>query len=102
MAIVQTAVVNNPDYKSWTITALDADTTVTFAHGFVNAAGASVTPDMVFIQELVTYANAALPNWGVSVAGANITLTKQGAAGSGTGLGNIAKLFAMLPHSIMQ
>ncbi len=109
-AIVATGVVTGsgilapatPQYKSWTVTALDADTTVTFNHGFVNQSGVSIAPDLAFIQELVTYANAALPNWGVAVSATQITLTKQGSAGSGTGLGNIAKLYAGTPDTILQ
>ena len=109
-AIVATGVVTGsgilapatPQYKSWTIAALDADTTVAIPHGFVNQSGVAIAPDLCFIQELVSYANAALPNWGVAVSTTNITLTKTGAAGSGTGLGNVAKLYAGTPDTILQ
>jgi hypothetical protein len=116
MAIVATPVISgsgivapaSPQYKSWNITALDADTTVTFPHGFViqTAAGpVSVAPDLALLQNVVTYANAALPNWGVAVTATNITLTKTNAAGSGgavAGTTIIAKLYAMQPHTILQ
>jgi hypothetical protein len=99
MAITPTAVINNPNYKSWTLTALDADTTTTFVHGF------GATPDFVLVQPLVTYATTALATWGAVASSTNITLTKQGATGSGgttAGTTVIAKVVAMLPHSIMQ
>lgn len=105
MAIVQTAVLNNANYKSWTITALDADTSLAYNHGFTNPAGASVAPDLVIIQPLVSYANAALPNWGVAVSATQITLTKTAAAASGgavPGTTVIAKVYGWVPHSIAQ
>jgi hypothetical protein len=103
-------VVSNPNYKSWTITALDADTTTTFVHGFTSGPGAiipnaPVAPDFAQIVPFVTYATTALPTWGVTVSTTNITLTKQGATGSGgatPGTTVIAKVNAWLPHSIAQ
>lgn len=113
MAIAVTPVVSGsaiaapagPQYKSWTVTALDADTTLAFAHGFTDKNGAAVAPDLAVIQELVSYVNAALPNWGVAVSATQITLTKTAAAGSGgavPGTTVIAKVYASVPHTILQ
>lgn len=111
MAIVATAVVSGsnilppatPEYKSWTITCLDADTGPTaFNHGFVNQAGAGVAPDDVQVTELISVANAALANWGVAVSATQITLSKQGSAGSGgavPGTTAVLKVVARLPHT---
>ena len=100
MAIVKTAVINNPAYKSWTITALDADTSLTFAHGF------GVAPDFVEVQSnLAASATAGLNVLAVSCDATNITITKTAVAGSGgavPGTTVIGKIYAMLPHSIMQ
>jgi hypothetical protein len=110
MAIVVTPVINKTDYKSWTVTALDADVALVFAHGFKQTAPSGTpstgfAPDFCFLQELVSYANAALPNWGVSVDATNITLAKTGAAGSGgavAGTTVIGKIVAWRPHSIAE
>src|SRR5277367_4667634 len=96
MAIVVTPVVSgsgilppgSAQYKSWTVTALDADTTLAFPHGFKQSPpsgnpSTGVAPDYCVIQALVSYANAALPNWGVAVDSTNITLTKTNATASG-------------------
>lgn len=100
MAIVKTAVINNPAYKSWTITALDADTTLAFAHGF------GVAPDFCEVQNnLAASATAGLNVLCVSVDATNITVTKTAAAGSGGGVPGttvIGKIFAMLPHTAIQ
>jgi hypothetical protein len=87
-------------YRSWNITCADGDTLIQFPHGFVNAAGASVVPDSFNIQTVTSPANTARPNWGASISGALVTLTKQPAVGSGGA--PAAKLEVMLPHSIMQ
>lgn len=98
MAIVQTAVVNNPTYKSWTITALDADTTLSFNHGF------GATPDFVVVQSvLAASATAGLNVLTVTANSTQITVTKTTATASGGGTPGttvIAKIYAMLPHSI--
>lgn len=98
MAIVATAVVNNPTYKSWTLTALDADTTLAITHNFGSA------PDVAFVQPYISSATAGVIAWGVVVSATQITLTKQTTATSGgttPGTTVIGKLVAMLPHSIM-
>lgn len=111
MAIVATAVVTgsnilppaSPEYKSWTISCLDADTGPTsFNHGFTNQAGAGVAPDDVQVTELISVANTALANWGVSVSATQITLSKQNAVGSGgavPGTTPVLKVVARLPHT---
>src|SRR5271155_1754657 len=91
----------SPQYKSWTVAGLDADTTLAFNHGFtVN--GVATAPDLVILTPLVSYANAALPNWGVAVSATQITLTKTAATASATGLGNILKVYAEAPHSVAE
>jgi hypothetical protein len=111
MAIVATAVVTGsgilapatPEYKSWTLTCLDADTgPLAIPHGFKTQAGAGATPDNVQLQESISVANAALANWGITVDATNINVTKQNAAGSGgavAGTTIVAKIVARLPHS---
>jgi len=111
MAIVATAVVSgstilppaNPEYKSWTLTCLDADTgPLAIPHGFKNAAGVASAPDNVQLQESISVANAALANWGVTVDATNINISKQNAAGSGgavPGTTVVAKIVARLPHT---
>lgn len=100
MAIVQTAVVNNPTYKSWTITALDADTTLAFAHGF------GTTPDYCVVQSVIAAsATAGLNVLTVAAGATNITITKTTATASGgttPGTTVIGKIYAMLPNSAMQ
>lgn len=102
MAIVQTAVLNNPTYKSWTLTALDADTALAFNHNF----GTGITPDFVEVQPtLAASATAGLNVWTITaVSATQITVSKTTAAGSGGGVPGttvVAKVYAMLPHSIM-
>jgi hypothetical protein len=107
MAIVQTAVVNKTNYKSWTLTALEADTTVTFNHGFkqTSPAGNPATdaaPDLCVVQE--TSSNIKLAGaYAVSVSATQITVTKQNAVNSGgavPGTTVVAKINAWRPHSI--
>ncbi len=108
MAIVATAVIAKPGYKSWTLTALDADTALVLAHGFKQTSptgnpATGVAPDFVVIQPLVSYANAALPNWGAVADATNITLAKTAATASGgatPGTTVIAKLFAWRQSSM--
>ncbi len=101
MAIVNTAVINNPTYKSWTLTALDADTTLTFNHGF------GVAPDFVVVNPvLAASATAGLSVWTISaISSTQITVTKTAAVGSGGGVPGttvVAKIVALLPNSAMQ
>lgn len=100
MTIAATAVINNPAYKSWNITCADADTGPTnVAHGF------GVAPDFVVIVQNISLTNALAINWSYTVTSSNIALSKASATGSGgttPGTTVVAKLIAMLPHSIMQ
>jgi len=106
MAIVVTAVVNRPDYKSWTVTCLDADVTLAFNHGFVvTPGGASVAPDEVTITpQGAALATTALAMWSVVLSAAQITLNKTNAAGTGgavPGTTIVLKVVAKRPHSII-
>ena len=101
MAIVATPVVTNHNYRSWNITSLDADTTVTIAHGM-----GAAPPDTIWIQSALSNGGGTTTSlvnaWGVTAAGTQITLTKQNLAGSGgatAGTSVVAKLYAWRPHS---
>lgn len=100
MAIVATAVKANRNYKSWTLTGLDADTTVSIAHGF------GVAPDLCIIQSQLAASAVDGVNQLSAVADAtNIVVTKTTASGSGGGVPGttiMAKLWAERPHSIGQ
>jgi hypothetical protein len=103
--IVATPVINNNNYKSWTITCADADTTVTIAHGF----GTSPALDCAWIQSYLVNGGgtttALVSLWGCQVVGTGIVLTKENLAGSGgttAGTSVVAKLFAWRPHSAAQ
>jgi hypothetical protein len=98
MAITATAVVNNPNYKSWTVVCSDTDTTGSFAHGFAS------TPDAVLLVQTF-FQGTTNPNWSYSVTGTTLTINKASAASSGgttSGTTIVLKVVAMLPHSVMQ
>jgi hypothetical protein len=99
MAIAVTAVVNRPTYKSWTVTCLDADTTLTFNHNM------GAAPDEVTITPIgAALAAAAIGMWSVVVSSTQITLNKLNVAGSGgaqAGTTVVLKVVAKLPHSIV-
>jgi hypothetical protein len=98
MAITASAVINQPSYKSWTVTCLDADTTGNIAHGF------GATPDAVILTQVFFEGNTN-PNWAAAVGGTNITLLKANTASSGgttPGTTVVLKVVAMLPHTVMQ
>ena len=104
-AIVATPVVANNNYKSWTITCLDADTTVTIPHGM----GTSPALDTAWIQSYLANGGGTttslVSTWGCQVVGTTIVLTKENLAGSGgttAGTSVVAKLFAWRPHSAAQ
>lgn len=100
MAIVATAVKANRNYKSWTLTALDADTSLTLAHGF------GVQPDMAMIQcQIAASATDGVNQWNVSADATNLTITKTTASGSGgasPGTTIAAKVWAERPHTATQ
>lgn len=100
MAIAATAVIAQPNYKSWTLVALDADTSLTLAHGF------GAAPDFVNISCLVAAsATDGVNQWNISTDATNFTITKTTAAGSGgttPGTTIVAKVVAMRPHSIIE
>jgi hypothetical protein len=96
-AIVATPVESDNNYKSWNITALDADTSGSFAHGF-----GSSPPDFYNIVPALSVGTSATSTWGMTAAGTQFTLTKQDAAGSGgqtAGTSIVAKVWGWLPHS---
>jgi hypothetical protein len=97
MAIVATPVEATNNYRSFNITALDADTTVTFAHGF-----GAVPPDFFCVTPALSEGVTNTSTWGLTASGANFTLTKQNATGSGGASGGVsivAKVWGWLPHS---
>jgi len=95
MAIVGTNVINNPNYKVWDITCLDADAGPTnVAHGF------GAAPVEVTITKQVSAALA--PEWAVTWDATNLIFTKQGTAGSGGGVPGttvVLRVFARRPHT---
>jgi len=108
-AIAVTAVVAKTNYKSWTVTALEADTTLAFNHLFkqtppTGSPAVDVAPDEVTITP-TTSAIALAGAYAVSVSATQITITKQNAVNSGGGVPGttvVAKIVAKRPHSIME
>lgn len=108
-AIAVTAVVAKTNYKSWTVTALEADTTLAFAHLFKQTSPSGnpttdVAPDMVTITP-TTSVIAAAAAFAVSVSATQITILKANAVGSGgavPGTTVVAKINAWRPHSIAE
>src|ERR1035441_4936186 len=98
MSIVATAVLNDPNYKSWTLTGLAADTTLTIPHGF------GVIPDLIMIESLLAASATAGFNvvTGTPADATNIYFTKTAAVGSGgasPGVTLIAKVTALRPNT---
>lgn len=96
-AIVATPVESDNNYKSWNITALDADVTGSFVHGF----GAN-PPDFFTITPALSFGTSDTSVWGMTAAGTQFTLTKQNATGSGgqtAGTSVVAKVWGWGPHS---
>lgn len=91
--------IDNPNFKAWAVTAtLDADTSTTIAHGFVDDAGNAVVPQMVWNEKQST--NVA--RWTAQVSGAtDILVGKNTDAGSGIPGVNCI-VYAMRPHTIMR
>lgn len=105
--VTATAVISGPNYKSWTITCADADTSGTISHGFKGIPpGASpstdVAPDMVVVVPLnATIAAAGLV--GITTSSTTITLTKattSGSCGASPGTSIAYKVFALRPSSL--
>ena len=107
--VTSTAVINGPNYKSWTVTCAEADTSGTITHGFKGIPpGASpstdVAPDMVLIVP-VNATIAAAGTVGITTSTTTITITKANAVGScgGTPGTTIAyKVFALRPSSLVK
>ncbi len=87
-------------YKSWNVTAVDADTLLSVNHGFVDKNGNPVAPDLTEIQHGASTTTAGRASWGVTTTPTQIILTKQPAVGSGGA--PAAKLIAGQPHSVIQ
>lgn len=98
MAIAVTASIAGTYYKSWTFTALDADTATTIAHSF------GFTPDFVAVQLGVIFASTATPSFSATADATNIYLVKSITAGSGgltAGTTVLGKVVAWKPHSVI-
>lgn len=94
MAITATPVVNNANYKSWTVEATaDGDTTANIAHGM------GVAPDLIVLTPMVAAARLSL--WVATADATNIAIAKATTGGSGAA-GAQLKVVAARPHSIMQ
>jgi len=82
------------------LSALDADTTaVNIAHGILpaNYQTGLTTPTMAWIQTLTVQAN--YPGWAVTLNATNAVVNKGNVVGSGGT--NIARLYVMVPHSLI-
>ncbi len=98
MAIAVTSVIAGSYYKSWTFTALDADTATSITHGF------GFVPDFLTVTPTAAYASTATPSFGATADATSIFLTKSATTGSGgltAGTTVIGKVYAMKPHSII-
>lgn len=98
MAIAVTAVISGSYYKSWTFTALDADTATSIAHGF------GFTPDFLEITPSVTFASTATPSFGATADATNVYFVKSNTTGSGgltAGTTVVGKIYAWKPHSVI-
>lgn len=98
MAIAVTSSIAGSYYKSWTFTALDADTATTVAHSF------GFTPDFLAVQLGVTFASTATPSFALTADATNVYLTKSNTAGSGgltAGTTVLGKIVAWKPHSLI-
>lgn len=100
MAIVYTQqanTANNRNFKVWDVACLAADTGPTNqAHAF------GMTPIVWFAKHVTA---AASPAWALTVDGTNVTLAKQGSAGSGgaaPGVTVVVTVYAMRPHSLIK
>ena len=96
-AIVATPVETTNNYKSWNITALDADVTGTFLHNF-----GPNPPDFFTLTPALSEGTTNTSTWGMTAAGTQFTLTKQNATGSGGASPStsiVAKVFGWLPHT---
>jgi hypothetical protein len=84
------------NWKTWNITALDADTATSFAHGF------GAAPDGFWITPALSEGTTNTSTWGMTVDATNVNLTKQNATGSGgttPGTSVVAKVFLWRPQS---
>jgi hypothetical protein len=94
--IVATPAWSSHNYKSWKITAEDADTSTTFAHGF------GIAPDEFLVTPALLPGTATPFAWAMSVDTTYITLQKAAFVGSGGASPTtsvVAKVFAWRPHS---
>jgi hypothetical protein len=100
MAIAVTAVAaTGQAYRSWTVTAADADTATSFTHGLLT------TPDAIRFEPAVTFASTATPSFGATANTTSIFFVKSNTAGSGgltAGTTVIGRIVAVLPHSLSQ
>lgn len=109
MAIAVTAVVAKTNYKSWTVTGLEADTSLAFAHLFKQTApsgnpSTDVAPDFFVITPTNSTIELAAA-FGLTASSTQLTVTKQNAVNSGgavPGTSIIAKIVAWRPHSIAE
>jgi hypothetical protein len=97
MSIVATPLETTNNYKSWNITALDADVSGTFPHNF-----GPLPPDFFSLTPALSEGTTNTSTWGMTASGTQFTITKQNATGSGgttAGISIVAKVFGWLPHS---
>lgn len=101
MAISLTATTNpfGTYFRSWTVTALDADTATSITHGITG------TPGFLAFTPAVTFASTATPSFGVTANTTSLFFTKSNTAGSGgltAGTTVIGTVYAWTPHSVIE
>lgn len=94
------AVVNQDALKTWDVSAADADTgSVAITHGFVDATGTAVAPEIVDLTPIL--AGVSLGDWSVATTATTITVTKTAADGGDPAL-PVIRVTAMLPHTLLR
>lgn len=84
--------------RTWTVTAQDADTATSVAHGITG------TPGFLWFTPAVTFASTATPSFGVTANATSLFFTKSNTAGSGgltAGTTVIGTVGAWTPHSLI-
>src|SRR6185369_17439969 len=99
MAVGLTAVIAGTYMRTWTVTALDADTGTSIAHSM------GTTPKFLWFTPAVTFASTGTPSFAVTADATSVFFNKSNTAGSGgvtAGTTVIGTLIAWLPHSSIQ
>jgi len=96
MAIGLTAAITGTYLKTWTVTALDADTATSITHGITG------TPGFLWFTPAVIFASTGTPSFAVTANATSLFFNKSTTAGSGgvtAGTTVIGTVGAWTPHS---